>query len=212
MKHNNILLDTLTEVLKTQEGFKEKKASDVKASVRGLLNMHQQMMQLGRKAFLKHGEDSLTANIFERVDHRIDHVPVEFKANKDHVILIDERDYFILYRTLLNVFEGENYSDAINMAMVLAILEPLRIQPYIILGTILMRESGAHSAAEFYEKIMPNFKDPLLYFYAADAYAHANLKSEARHILQEAITLTKHLKSNQAKELKRGLEAYLKSL
>jgi tetratricopeptide (TPR) repeat protein len=213
MKYNNdTLIEALTDVFKSQEGFKKHSNAEIKDNIRGLFDMHNKMMQLGREAFFRHGEEPSTAHIFQRIDHRVNHAPGQFKTNKDHIVFVEERDYFTLYRILLSVFEQENYPDSINMAMVLAILEPLRMQPYIILGTILMREAGAQGAAEFYQKIMANFKDPLLYFYAADAYAQADMKSEAKGILKEAIELTKHLKSSEAKELRNGLESYLQSL
>ncbi len=187
----------------------EKTANTLKQEIHQHLLLLAASIQRGKNLFLKYSSSAKIEAIFKKVESNIEAINKNESKVKD-MALIAEKDYQALFETAFQVYEKDKLEEASYMMSVLSLLQPLHVQPYILLGTIVWRQKGCAEACKMYNNFVQVLKDPLLYYYAADCYYHNKEKAEAKKLLTEAVDLCKKLHSPESTALLKEIKAYLK--
>lgn len=203
------LIDKAVDHIRAQHGFTDAQAEVLDKSVRESVLRYNEALERGKAAYMRFGNDHEVTAIFQRIDRAFEQLAKSKKASKG---FLTEKDYQYLLDTAVKVYERNQLDEATAMLAVLAMLEPLKMQHYILLATIIWVQQGVEEANKVYEQFVKIFKDPVLFFYAADCFVHAERTHRAEKLLNEAIELCKHMKGRTAEDLRHKIEAYKSEL
>lgn len=169
----------------------------------------------GVELFLQRDENNQTKAIFDRVRDAIPQL-IDAPADKQSLKgVLTESDYAVLNSVAMKTYEAGDYKSASAMFSVIVrlFIEEIQIQPFIMLALCEWQINGIDSAAKVYELYLQMFEDPLLCYYAADCFAKANRKNEARDAIENGLRYIRDGKVLEGRdELEGAMNKLLNSL
>lgn len=166
----------------SQEMRKERRKSEIKK----VLEEGELIAMEGVELFLQNDEEDRAKEIFDRIRQSIPQL-LESATDKQSLKgIVTEEDYKVLNAIAMKTYEGGDFKAASAMFSVIVrlFIEEIQIQPFIMLALCEWQTNGVEAATKVYDLYLQMFEDPLLCYYAADCFAKAGRKNDARSTLE----------------------------
>jgi len=163
----------------------EKHLDNTTVQLRELLQQSSTMFIEGLK-YLSETNHQLVADITGQLLKNIQS-PKEMAAIIESNILKNDRSLEIFSAAVNSFYGCGDYHTEECVISVLLTLFPLEPQPFACYGTLIWRKNGIDDAVSFYKSIVDLFETPILDYFAADCFAKAGDKIEARKLLERAL-------------------------
>ena len=165
----------------TEEGAKLRRKAQIKAS----LKEYQKTILNGVSLFLSQDREGKVGKMLEKFKE----MPTSPEKIPEMMQSFSEEDYNSLFALALEVYEKKDLESAYPMMSTLVALFPTRLQPYLALASIEKEKNGVYAALRIYEALVQVMENPVLYYYAADAYLETGDKSKAADWARKALKL-----------------------
>lgn len=182
-----------------------------KNEIKKVLEEGELIAMQGVELFLEKDEGEKAKRVFDKIREQI---PSLMKQSSDKQTLkgiLNEADYQALNEIAMKTYEAGDYKSASAMFSVIVrlFIEEIQIQPFIMLALCEWQTNGVEAAAKVYELYMQMFEDPLLCYYAADCFAKAGLKQEARNAAEKGMD---YIRAGKVIEGRSELESAINTL
>lgn len=191
----------------SQEMRKERRKSEIKK----VLEEGELIAMEGVELFLQNDDQDRAKEIFDRIRQSIPQL-LEASTEKQSLKgIVTEEDYKVLNAIAMKTYEAGDFKSASAMFSVIVrlFIEEIQIQPFIMLALCEWQTNGVEAATKVYDLYLQMFEDPLLCYYAADCFAKAGRKNDARSTIESGL---RYVYQGKVIEGRQELEAAMNKL
>lgn len=182
-----------------------------KNEIKKVLEEGELIAMQGVELFLEKDEGEKAKRVFDKIREQIPNLMKQSSDKQSLKGILNEDDYQALNEIAMKTYEAGDYKSASAMFSVIVrlFIEEIQIQPFIMLALCEWQTNGVEAAAKVYELYMQMFEDPLLCYYAADCFAKAGLKQDARNAAEKGMD---YIRAGKVLEGRAELESAINTL
>ena len=185
-------LEELAALMVQQQGIHFETHQEAEQHLKGTTLQLRELLQQSSATFvegLKHLAECDHHSVATIAKKLLKHIqsPKEMANIIENTILKDDHSLSMFSEAVNSFYGCGDFEVEESVISVLLTLFPLEPQPFACYGTMIWRKNGIEDAVTFYKSIVDLFESPILDYFAADCYAKAGRKVEAKKLLERGL-------------------------